>query len=91
MEVETREHHFSGASRSNNDGTKPSKGCKAVVFQALYKWFKETLFANLNKSYLAFGEVVGKDAFMGRMQRLFEDIIFGEEWDKDKRKLGYSA
>jgi hypothetical protein len=37
------------------------------------------------------GEVVGKEAFRGRMQRLFEDAISREEWDEDKRKPGYSA
>jgi hypothetical protein len=60
------------------------------VFQALYKWFKETPFTNLNMNYLALREVVGKEAFMGRMRRLFEDAISGEEWDEDKRKPGYS-
>jgi hypothetical protein len=91
MEVEARRHHFSGASGSNNDGTKPSEECKAVVFQALYEWFKETPFTNLNRNYLALGEVVGKEVFMGRMWRLFEDAISREEWDKDKRKPGYSG
>jgi hypothetical protein len=28
---------------------------------------------------------------MGRMRRLFEDAISGEEWDEDKRKPGYSG
>jgi hypothetical protein len=37
------------------------------------------------------GEVVEKEAFRGCMQRLFEDAISGEEWDKDKRKPSYSA
>jgi hypothetical protein len=60
------------------------------VFQALYEWFKETPFTNLNRSYLALGEVVGKEAFLGRMRRLFEEAISGDEWDEDKRKLGYS-
>jgi hypothetical protein len=35
MEAEARGHRFSGASGSNNDGTKPSEECKAAVFQAL--------------------------------------------------------
>jgi hypothetical protein len=35
MEVEAKGHCFSGASGSNNDGTKPSEECKVVVFQAL--------------------------------------------------------
>jgi hypothetical protein len=38
-ELEAKGHHFSGASGSSNDGTKPSEECKAIVFQALYKWF----------------------------------------------------
>jgi hypothetical protein len=91
MEVEAKGHRFSGASGSNNDGTKPSEECKAAVFQALYEWFKETPFTNLNRNYLALGEVVGKEAFRGRMRRLFEDAISGEEWDEDKRKPGYSG
>ena len=91
MEAETRKHCFSGASRFNNDGTKPSEKCKAAVFQALYEWFKETPFTNLNRNYLALGEVVGKEAFKGHMQKLFEDAISRKEWDKDKWKLGYSA
>jgi hypothetical protein len=91
MEVEARGPRFPGASGSNNDGTKPSEECKAAVFQALYEWFKETPFTNLNMNYLALGEVVGKEAFRSRMQRLFEDAISGEEWDEDKRKPSYSA
>jgi hypothetical protein len=90
MELQAKGHRFSGASGSNNDGTKPSEECKAVVFQALYKWFKETPFTNLNRNYLALGEVVGKDAFLGRMRRLFEDAISGNGWDEDKRKPSYS-
>jgi hypothetical protein len=91
MEAEARGPRFSRALGSNNDGTKPSEECKAALFQALYEWFKETPFTNLNRNYLALGEVVGKEVFRGRMQRLFEDAISGEEWDKDKRKPGYSA
>ena len=90
MEAAARGPHFSGASGSNNDGTKPSKECKAVVFQALYKWFKEMPLTNINRNYLALGEVVGKEAFLGCMRRLFEDAIPREEWDEDKRKFGYS-
>jgi hypothetical protein len=71
MEVQAKGHHFSGASRSNNDGSKPIEECKATVFQALYEWFKEMPFTNLNRNYLVLGEVVGKEAFMGRMRRLF--------------------
>jgi hypothetical protein len=88
--AEARGPRFSGASGSNNDGTKPSEECKAALFQALYEWFKETPFTNLNRNYLALGEVVGKEAFVGRMRRLFEDAISGEEWDEEKRKAGYS-
>jgi hypothetical protein len=40
---------------------------------------------------LALGEVIGKEAFRGRMRRLFEDAISGEEWDEDKQKPGYSG
>jgi hypothetical protein len=91
MEAEARRPPFSRASGSNNDGTKPSKECKAALFQALYEWFKKTPFTNLNRNYLALGDVIGKEAFRGRMWRLFEDAIYGEEWDEDKRKPGYSA
>jgi hypothetical protein len=91
MEAKVRGHRFSGASGSNNDGTKPSKECKAVVFQELYEWFKEMPFTNLNRNYLALEEVVGKEAFRGRMRRLFEDTISGEKWDEDKWKPGYST
>jgi hypothetical protein len=48
MEAEARGPRFSGASGSSNDGTKPSKECKVAVFQALYEWFKEMPFTNLN-------------------------------------------
>jgi hypothetical protein len=48
-------------------------------------------FTNLNRNYLALGEVIGKEAFRSRMRRLFEDAISGKEWDVDKRKPGYSA
>ena len=91
MEVEARRPCFSRALKSNNDGTKPCKECKAALFQALYEWFKETPFTNLNRNYLALGEVVGKESFKGRMRRLFEDAIYGKEWDEDKQKLGYLA
>jgi hypothetical protein len=91
MEAEARGPRFSKASGSNNDGTKPSEECKAIVFLALYEWFKETSFINLNRNYLALGEVVGKKTFRGRTWRLFEDAISGEEWDEDRRKPGYSA
>jgi hypothetical protein len=30
-------------------GHKPSEECKAAVFQALYEWFKEIPFTNLNQ------------------------------------------
>jgi hypothetical protein len=90
MEAEARGPRFSRASGSNDDGTKPSKECKATLFQALYEWFKETPFTNLNKNYLTLKEVVGKEAFRGRMRRLFEDAISREEWNEDKRKAGYS-
>jgi hypothetical protein len=79
MGVQAKGHRFYRASGSNNDGTKPSEECKAAVFQALNEWFKEMPFTNLNRNYLALGEVVGKEAFMGHMWRVFEDAIFGEE------------
>jgi hypothetical protein len=56
----------------------------------LYEWFKEMPFTNLNRNYLASGTNVRKEAFMGRVRRLFEDAISGEEWDEEKRKAGYS-
>jgi hypothetical protein len=90
MEAEARGHCFSGSSGSNNDGTKSNEECKAAVFQALYEWFKEMPFTNLNRNYLALREVVGKEAFRGRMRRLFEDAISEEEWDEDKWKPDYS-
>jgi hypothetical protein len=71
MEAEARGPRFSGASGSNNDGTKPGEECKAALFQALYEWFKETPFTNLNRNYLALGANIGKEAFVGRMRRLF--------------------
>jgi hypothetical protein len=37
MEAEARGPRFSGASGFNNDGTKPSEECKAVLFQELYE------------------------------------------------------
>jgi hypothetical protein len=89
-ELEAKVHRLSRASGSSNDGNKPSEECKAAVFQALYEWFKETPFTNTNRNFLALGEVVGKEAFLSHMRRLFEDTIFGHEWDEDKRKLGYS-
>jgi hypothetical protein len=91
MELQAKGHRFSGALRSNNDGFKPSEECKAAMFQALFEWFKETPFTNLNRNYLALEEVVGKEAFMGRMRRLFEDAISRDEWDEDKWKPGYSG
>jgi hypothetical protein len=89
-EQEAKRHLFLGASGSSNAGNKPSEECKAAMFQALYEWFKETPFTNLNRNYLALGEVVGKEAFMGHMRRLFEDAISGDEWNEDKQKPGYS-
>ena len=90
MEVAAIGPYFSRASRSNDDGTKLSEECKAAMFQALYEWFKKTPFTKINRNYLAMEEVLGKEAFLGRMRKLFEDAISGEEWDEDKRKLGYS-
>jgi hypothetical protein len=89
-ELEAKGHHFSGAFGSSNDGNKPSEECKAAVFQALYEWFNEMPFTNINRNFLALEEVVGKEAFLSHMQRLFEDPISGHEWDEEKRKPGYS-
>ena len=75
METEGKVHRLSKASGSNNNGTKPSEEYKAVVFQALYEWFKKMPFTNLNRNYLALGEVIEKEAFMGYMQRLFETLF----------------
>jgi hypothetical protein len=77
MEAEARGPCFSGASGSNNDGTKLGEECKAALFQAIYEWFKETPFTNLNRNYLALGAKAGKEAFVGRMRRLFDDAISG--------------
>jgi hypothetical protein len=89
-ELEARGHRFSGASGSTNDGNKPSEECKAVVFQALYLWFKETRYTNINIIFLVLEEVVGKEAFQSYMRRLFEDAISRDEWDEEKRNSGYS-
>jgi hypothetical protein len=69
---------YVGASGSTNDGNKPSKKCKAAVFQALYQWFKETPYTNINKKNLALEEVVKKEAFHSHIRRLFEDAISRE-------------
>jgi hypothetical protein len=53
-ELEAKGHCFSRASGSSNNGTKPSEECKAIVFQALYKWFKETPFTNINRIFFGF-------------------------------------
>jgi hypothetical protein len=47
-ELEAKGHWFAGASRSTNDGNKPSEECKVAGFQALYQWFKETPYTNIN-------------------------------------------
>jgi hypothetical protein len=90
QELEAKRHRFSRASGCSNDGTKPSKECKAVVLKALYEWFKETPFTNINRNFLALGEVVGKGAFLSHIRTLFEDAISKDEWDEDKRKPSYS-
>ena len=88
--MEAKVHCFSRASGSSNDGNKLSEEWKAAIFQVLYELFKEMPFTNINKKILTLGEVIGREAFLSQMQRLFEDAIFGHEWDEDKRKLGYS-
>ena len=90
MEAAARKPRFSGASGSTNDPTKPSEECKVAMFQALYEWFKETFLTNINRNYLALEEVVGKDAFLRGMRRLFEDTILGKKWDVEKQKPRYS-
>jgi Protein tyrosine and serine/threonine kinase len=90
MEAAKRGPRFGGASGSHDDPDKPSEECKAVLFQALFKWFKETNLTSINRNYLALGETVGKEAFFGRMRRLFEDAISGDEWDVEKQKFGYT-
>jgi hypothetical protein len=50
--------HYAGASGSTNNADRPSKECKAAVFQALYKWFKDTLFTHINRFFLALRDVV---------------------------------
>jgi hypothetical protein len=60
------------------------------IVPSIIRVVKEMPFTNLNRNYLALGATVGKEAFVGRMRRLFEDAISGEEWDEDKRKGGYS-
>ena len=90
MEAVARGPCFLGALGSNNDETKPSEECKAIVFQALYEWFKKTSLTNINTNYLDLGEVVRKDVFLGCMKKLFEDTISTKEWDVEKRKLSYS-
>jgi hypothetical protein len=35
-------------------------------------------------------DVVGKEAFQSYMRKLFEDAIFGDRWDEEKWKFGYS-
>ena len=74
-ELEAKGHHFPRASRFSNDGNKPSEECKAIVFLALYEWFKETTFTNINRNFLALEEVVGKEVFLSHIWRLFEDAI----------------
>jgi hypothetical protein len=54
-----------------------------VVQRNAFHQFKQELFG--------FGGGRWKEAFRGRMRRLFEDAISGEEWDKDRRKPSYSA
>jgi hypothetical protein len=63
METEARGPRFSGASGSNNDGTKPGEECKAAWFEALYEWFKETPFTNLNMNFWPWGQILEKRRF----------------------------
>jgi hypothetical protein len=34
--------------------------------------------------------MVEKEAFQSHMHKLFEDAIFGDRWNEDKLKFGYS-
>jgi hypothetical protein len=39
---------------------------------------------------LALKEVVGKEAFLSQMHRLFEDATFGDKWNEKKCKFDCS-
>jgi hypothetical protein len=50
-ELEAREEpveRYTGASGSTSDANKQSKECKAAIFHALYKWFRDTSFIHIN-------------------------------------------
>jgi hypothetical protein len=89
MEAEKRGPRFGGASGSHDDPNKPSEECKAVLFQALFKWFKNTSLTSINRNFLALGPNVGKGAFFASMKLIFEKAISGDEWDVERRKPGY--
>jgi hypothetical protein len=61
-ELEAKGHRFLEASGSN-DGNKPSEECKATMFQALYEWFKETPFTNLNRNFWLWGRSLERRHF----------------------------
>jgi hypothetical protein len=46
---------YAGAFGSISNTDKPSKECKAAVFQTLYKWFKNTLFMHINNYFWLWG------------------------------------
>jgi hypothetical protein len=81
---------YGEGSGSISNAAKPSEECKATIFQAVYKWFKDTLFTRINRYFLALGDVIGKDAFQSHMRKVFEDTISGDRWKEDKLKFGYT-
>jgi hypothetical protein len=92
-ELEAREEpaqRFARASGSTTDANKPSEECKATVFHAFYKWFRDTSFSYINRNFLALGDVVGKDAFQSHMHKVFEDAISKDKWEEDKLKFSYN-
>ena len=89
MEATARGLRFSRASGSNNDGTKPSEECKGCSVPSIVRVVQKNVFDQYKQELYGLGEVIGKDAFLGYMKRLFEDTISGEEWDLEKRKPGY--
>jgi hypothetical protein len=82
--------HYVGASRSTPDVDKSRDECKAAIFQALYKWFRDTLFTHINRSFLALKNVVEKEAFQSHMRKVFKSAISGDRWEEDKWKFCFS-
>jgi hypothetical protein len=61
-----------------------------VVQRNAFDQFKQELFGLGGKRWKRGFRGPHAEAFVGRMRRLFEDAISGEEWDEEKRKGGYS-